>query len=533
VYTDNRPPPLAHGSFSKKPFPHILVYLMQKRLGGTLEVRDRNDIVTVYFRDGMPGKVRSSARGKGLGQILLDLGLITDEQLKACQREMTTAGGFQGQILMRQGAIDAPTMIRGLRAQVLLKLVDVFAMTDAEYAFYDRVNLLVGDGPDEVFPLDPYPLLLAGVRSHGLKIRMEPVLDALKGRWAFFEAVEPLKRFRLNQREQEICLALAARPRTFEELTAPGKFALQDVRNVLYVALITKELTLRDAPPDAGKPSLPPPQRPRLDSVAPPPVPSASALSPEARAVRDRIVEKAAQLATQNYFEMLELPLGAPAEEVRKAFFKLAKLYHPDRAAVGELADLKETLEYIFYNLSEAQTTLIDPDAREEYGAAISEGIKRTSIMPPGAAEAEVAEALEAEKLFQKGVVLMKRGQYPKALELVDEARKMNPDEGEYMAVWSKLQLLTRGPSGPIDDIVEHLRRAEELAPKSERVHLYLAQALMRADRTSEAKMHFEHALQLNPHNVEAARELRLMEMRRSKQEEKEKKGSFIKKLFK
>jgi tetratricopeptide (TPR) repeat protein len=529
VYTDNRPPPLAQGSFAKKPFPHILVYLLHKQLGGTLEIRAKTDIVTVYFRDGMPGKVRASTKGKGLGQVLLDLNLITDEQLKACQREMASDGGFQGQILIRQGVIDAATMVRGLKAQMLIKLVDVFAMADAEYAFYDRVNLLVGEGPDEVFPLDPYPLLMAGMRSHGQKIRMEPVLEAVKGRWIFFESIETLKRFRLNKREQEIGLALVGRPRTFDELMGPGKFNLQEVRAVLYVALITGEVKLLDVAPDAARRSLPPDKRVPIDSVPPAPVPNV-ALTPEAKAHRERILAKASQLANQNYFEMLELPLGAPAEEVRKAFFKLAKLYHPDRAAAAELADLKETLEYIFYNLSEAQTTLIDPETREEYGAAISEGIKRTSVMPPGAAEAEVREALEAEKLFQKAIVLMRRDQHAKALEFVDQARMINPDEGEYLAVWAKLQLLLRGPTAAVDDIVSSLRRAEELAPKSERVHLYLAQALVRAERPTEAKMHYEKVMEANPRNVEAARALRLMEMRRSK--EGDEKKSFIKKLF-
>jgi tetratricopeptide (TPR) repeat protein len=530
VHTENRPRPLAQGSFGKTPFPHILVYLLQKRLGGTLEIRAKNDTVIVYFRDGMPGKVRSTSRGKGLGQVLLDLGLITEEKLKACQREMTEEGGFQGQILIRQGAIDAATMVHGLRAQMLFKLVDVFAMADAEYAFYDRVNLLVGDGPDEVFPLDPYPLLMAGVRAHGLKIRMEPVLETLKGRWISIESIESIKRFKPNKREQEICLALAGRPRTLDELTGSGKFNLQDVRAVLYVALITKEVKLLDSAPETGKPSLPPEARARFDSVAPPKPPEAGALSPEAKAARDRILAKASQIANQNYFEMLELPLGAPAEEVRKAFFKLAKVYHPDRASSGEVSDLKETLEYIFYNLTEAQTTLIDPEMREEYGTAISEGIKRTSVMPPGAAEAEVRETLEAEKLFQKALVLMKRDQFEKALELVDQARMANPDEGEYLAVWSKLQFLVRGTTSQVDDIVVHLRRAEELAPKSERVHLYLAQVLTRGDRPNEAKMHYERVIELNPRNVEAARALRLMEMRKSK-EESEKKG-FMKKLF-
>ncbi len=525
-----RPKPMAEGTFSKTPFSHILVYLYGKRVSGTLDVHDNQQSLTAYFREGMPAKVKSSFKGKGLGQILLDLGRIDQAQLRACQQEMTTTGGFAGEILIRQGAIDAPGLVRGLRGQMLLKMIDIFTLRDAQYEFYEKVNLLVGDGPDELLPLDPYPILMAGARTHGAKMKLDHVLDTIRGRWLTLKDPEPLKRFKFSQREQEMCHELLGRPKTLDELVQGGRHNRQTVRSVAYVLIITKEVEVLETAPSGGLPSLPPGPKAKLDSVAPSPSP-VEVSDPDVRAARNAIIEKATRIANQNYYEMLEVPLGAPTDEVRKAFFQMAKTYHPDRANRADMADLRETLDYVFSNLSEAHSTLLDPDAREEYGAAISEGIKRTSVMPSSNDEDQVRDVLEAEKLFQKAQVLLRREQYKKGLTLVDRARELNPNEGEYLATWAKIQAMMRDSGAPVDDLITHLRRAEELAPNSERVNLYMGQLLKRADRTAEAMAHFSKALAVNPRNIEAARELRIMEMRKSK--DKEKKKGFLGRFLK
>ncbi len=521
----NRPAPLAEGAFTKTPFAHILIYLMERKLTGTLEITDKNDNVTIYFREGMAAKVKSSAKGKGLGQILLDLEQINKDQLLACQQEMTTRGGFAGEILMRQGAVEAAGLMRGLRSQILLKLMDVFVMLDARYAFYKDVNLLVGEGREELFQVDTYPVLMAGARTHGARMKMDKVLDAVAGRWISVDSVEVLRRFRLNAPEQALCAELLSKGKTMEEIIQNGRHNRQIVRSTLYVLLLTKEAAISDVPPAMGMPSIAPGPRPRFDSISPPPEEEISG-DPKVVALRKQIQEKASVIARQNYYEMLEIPLDAPTEEIRKAFFKLAKIYHPDRAGTTGTADLRETLNYLFSNLSEAHATLLNPETREEYGEAISAGIKRTSLIPAAHAEKEVREALDAETLYQKGLVLLRRNQYDKALEFVDKARELNPNEGEYLATWAKIQSALRDHSAPVEDLILHLRRAEELAPKSERVHLYMGQLLKQTNRMSEARTHFEMVLKVNPRNIEAAREVRIMEIRRSKEDEK-KKGFF------
>jgi tetratricopeptide (TPR) repeat protein len=523
--TENqRPKPIAEGHFSKTPFAHILVYLHNRKLSGTLEVRSTAEVLSIYFREGVPAKVRSSIKGKGLGRILHDLGLIGEDELRAAQQEMTRTGAFQGEILLRRGAIDTAGLVRGLREQMLLKLIDVFAMDDGRYEFYEKLNLLVGYGPDELFPLDPLPLLMAGLRVHHSKMKLDPVLDTVKDKWICIPDVEPLGRMRLEKDERELCRELLGDPVSFDILAGSGKYNLGTLRAVVYALLITKLLRVVKAPV-ADRPQAAAPRR-SLDSFVPPPrAPAAAAIhDPAVLAQRERIQSKATAISSQNYFEMLGIPAGSDVVTVQEAFARLAREFHPDRAARPEMADLAETLDYVFSNLSEARATLIDPDSRSAYERAVAEGAGRTSYLP-GARDTrgtdEVRDVLEAEKLFQKALMLQKRQDYDKALGLIDRARELNPNQGEYLAVWANLQTFLRPGDGQLEDLIATLRRAEEMAPRSERVHLHLAQLLKRIGHQSESRTHFERVLEVNPRNIEASRELRLMEMRRGREQEK------------
>ncbi|MDD5306291.1 MAG: DnaJ domain-containing protein [Deltaproteobacteria bacterium] len=523
--------PVAQGSFSQTPFAHIVVYLNNKRMSGTLEVRGTLDTVTIYFRDGAPAKVRSSFEGKGLGQILFDLKLINEQQHKECQREMVERGGLQGEILIRRGFIDARTLLRGLREQLLLKIVDVFTMTDARYAFYDKVNLLMGYGADEVFPLDPYPVLLAATRVHGQRQRTAPVLAALDGRWISTPSLESLRRFRLNKAEREVCAELLGGAMSYDLLVKSGRYERQMLQHLLYVLLITKELKVEDEPPEVEAPA-----RERrtsvFDSVAPATAAPESSLSPEATAYRKAVQQKAAAIASQNFFEMLGVKTDATVEDLRKAYFRLAKEFHPDRAASPERQDLRDILEYIFSNLAEANATLIDPELREGYEHTLAEGKKRASIIPrsnSGGGD-PVRDAAAAENAFQKALVLMRRGQNEKAMELVQQARDVKPEEGEYLTVYVFLEAKLRPADAAVDDLIDRLRHVIEQNPRSERAHLFLGQLLKRIGHTAEAKTHFQKVVEVNSKNIEAAREVRIMDMR--KRDDKSDKKGFLKKIL-
>jgi curved DNA-binding protein len=66
-------------------------------------------------------------------------------------------------------------------------------------------------------------------------------------------------------------------------------------------------------------------------------------------------------LKFKDYYETLGVPRGASADEIKKAFRKLARQYHPD------VAKDKKVSEEKFKEINEAYEVLGDPDKRKKY----------------------------------------------------------------------------------------------------------------------------------------------------------------------
>src|SRR6185503_11664357 len=88
------------------------------------------------------------------------------------------------------------------------------------------------------------------------------------------------------------------------------------------------------APPPASKGARAssPPAAPGSRKKSAPAVPVHDVGDPAQEAKRKEIIARAEKIETQSYFEMLEVSKEASADAVRDAYFKLAKIYHPDRA---------------------------------------------------------------------------------------------------------------------------------------------------------------------------------------------------------
>jgi tetratricopeptide (TPR) repeat protein len=108
-----------------------------------------------------------------------------------------------------------------------------------------------------------------------------------------------------------------------------------------------------------------------VPSPAPRSSPTPAARTAEAReqALRERreaIKAMHARVVGQpNHFEVLGLGREATEAEVKAAYFRLAKLFHPD--TLGELQDLREETEAIFSRLGAAFSILGHPQSRASY----------------------------------------------------------------------------------------------------------------------------------------------------------------------
>lgn len=85
-----------------------------------------------------------------------------------------------------------------------------------------------------------------------------------------------------------------------------------------------------------------------------------------------QIEERAGQLDALDYFEILRLPRGAGAAEVKAAYYRESRSFHPDRFAALPSPDLRELVARIYRRVNEAYTVLRDDDRRQRYLAEVS-----------------------------------------------------------------------------------------------------------------------------------------------------------------
>lgn len=123
---------------------------------------------------------------KKLGDILVDLGIITQSQLQECQEEKKTTGKRTGQILLEKNMVTKVDLAKGLAAQVGLRFINIITEQMADPDLLGKVPLkflrqhiiipimhegqktIVTGNPRDLQPLDDISLLLGGDISYAV-----------------------------------------------------------------------------------------------------------------------------------------------------------------------------------------------------------------------------------------------------------------------------------------------------------------------------------------------------------------------------
>jgi len=115
--------------------------------------------------------------------------------------------------------------------------------------------------------------------------------------------------------------------------------------------------TAKSAPSAAARPTAPPP----------PPAPQV----PDVAALRREIEDAHAALRGATHFGVLGLTVDASEADVRQAFARLARRYHPDAQRDPGLAEVGQKLVDLFVAVSDAYGVLKDAGERERYARSM------------------------------------------------------------------------------------------------------------------------------------------------------------------
>ena len=128
------------------------------------------------------------------------------------------------------------------------------------------------------------------------------------------------------------------------------------------------EVAVQPGPPAPTAVVLKPEAAPR---VPPPPVEVDEAARARAEPRRREVQEAYEGLAWKNHFEVLGILEGANEGDIKQAYFRQAKRFHPDQFRDPAFADVADRVEAVFMRVAGAYETLRDPESRREYEATL------------------------------------------------------------------------------------------------------------------------------------------------------------------
>ena len=244
-----------------------------------------------------------------------------------------------------------------------------------------------------------------------------------------------------------------------------------------------------------------------------------------ANALRREIIEKFNGLEAANHYQVLGVTQAAASDQVREAYFQLAKVFHPDRASALGLRDVVDKAEEIFTRVSEAHNILSDDATRLEYNEKLEGKDTRSDVL----------NAVEAEFIFQKGVFHFRKKDYKAALRHFEEAYKLNPKEGEHLAwmAWTIYTDPSRDRFRTWDTVMDQMEKSLTISPHSATCHYFLGELYAAKGEDRKAVEFFDKTLEINPDHLEAERHIRLIKIRWDKKKSKEEKGrSLFSRMF-
>ena len=519
--------PVITGNLARTPFAHLVLYIREHGLTGTLAV--------------------------------WPAGTSDDPVVLGDSRELAD------RLFFANGASRAGRIIEA-SSTLERSLLPLFQRANGPFIFYPDANY-VGDG-ELVQPstLSDLALVAAATRGPVREELIEGVVGRLVGASLRLRSGADVRPLDLLPREHMVVDVLLAGPASTMQLIEQSGLEPRAARKLLYLLTITKMVEIYDpargaqsraprtsessgtqfpavaapantdgraratnppglpkttpAPISAAPPqSLPPiaaalpgaPVTARIVAPLTAPPPSApDSLSPEHRAQWDDLAARIGKFDEQTYYEMLDLAPQAPVDSVREAYFALIKQVHPDRLP-APLLPLLTGAQRLFTVLTEAHQTLTDDARRKQYEEMMKDG----GGTP--AAQRKLEQTIEATVEFQKAEVLRK-SDLALAERHARTALQLDSEQADYHAILAWI-LFERHPGedAPLTEMLALVDHALKLHDKHDRAHLYRGSILRRLGREADAVKACRRAVELNPKNVDAQREVRLAEMRAKK----------------
>lgn len=356
------------------PISETLRVLSAERRSGDLEVRSGKLVKTVFFDRGRIVFAASNLRKDRLGESMLALGRITQEQFDQASSAMKGLRRRRfGEALVQTGVLDKDELGRAVARQVKRIVLSLFELREGVASFEDRESAI----PLEyMVSVSVHRLLYQGIKLVQNRDLLVAGLGSLD-RWVTLAAVPPFP-FALNKcpgEELEI-LEHARRRVTLRKLAwAEGTASTARLRSV-YALVASGILEEPDRHEERGA------QQPPIQMETSTFLLSALRHQPDlpgGALVRKEVDEELKRSAKLDREAWLRVSQAAPPEELVKAIEEKMERYHALLDAVGDDQALRTDIELVLGRAS----SMLRLARQHAHGPARPAAAPATAAAPP------------------------------------------------------------------------------------------------------------------------------------------------------
>jgi len=452
------------------------IYFGKKR--GQLTFKYQNIQKYLYFQDGNLVFTKTNQQDELLGEVLYRLGKLSQEAHQNIE-EYIEPMEIIGQVLVKRGLISEQDLLDGLTYQMREVTLNIFPIFNGVFRFQERDELSMEDLDTRI----GIPSLIAdGIR----RMKFDPNIE----KYLRVQKVSPSEQgFALELTEEEKgVLSKIKRDSSPSDILKFSGLNPDFFWKTLYLLYCLNLIELSQEE-DVFAAKERPPEKP---------------IGKEQTEKLREVEEFQDKMSGMNFYQILDVSNSASQADIKKAYFVLARKYHPDLFDRDLASHHKEMIDEVFNQITKAYHTLSDEDKRGEYDKEL--------------AEEEVDDrrgvAKKAEIKFRQAKTLYNQARYEEAMAYLDEAIRLDAHKSAYYRllamVETKIPTYTRKAE-------EHFMKSIKLEPWSPDGYLGLGIMYKNADLKIKAANQFNKALRVDPGNPTALKELKALGKSKSK----------------
>lgn len=450
---------------------HIAFYLRKvhfNRKSGQIIFKRGPVQKILFFQNGELVHVKTNVPEERLGEILLKLGKISEETYAQIERHLEPSEPI-GESLSRKGLTSQRNVEEAVVHQIREVTLSLFSCFDGEFILLEKASLVRKDASVRVNV--PY-LIEDGIR----RMKFHPALEEFLAKKIPYPKARTFQHI-LTEEEKRIFEAVKGEG-TCRKLLDALHYNPEFFWKTLYLLYCLNMVDFRDKdeiPVEPGRPA----EEEQLDG-------------------KDRLEEITAfweKIQNMNYYQILRVGREASENEIKRAYFLLARRFHPDRFNRSIGPEQRKKVDEVFDAVTKAYRTLTDPVLREQYDSHA-----------PGERPASARDfSRQADIKFRQAKTLYGLGRYEDAVILLEEAIRLKKDKADYFLLLamteSKIPSFRRRAE-------EHFLKAAELEPWNAEAHAGLGLLYKSEGLPARAKRCFQRALELDASHELAQREL-------------------------